>query len=155
MPYSRHRRWPLAARLLVAATAVAALGLAACGDDDSPFTTTGPTKLRFISEADSICRSYEPRVIEALEGLGGADEAELEPIADRLADVLGDQLAELEELSRPEQDRELLEQIFASVVSELVDLRREPETLDRPNALFARTSELATEYGFQDCGDVG
>ncbi len=155
MSSTRSRRRPLASRLLVAATAAVALGLAACGDDDSPFTATGPTKLRFVSEADFICRSYEPRIIEALEGLGGADDAGLERIADTLADVLGDQLAELQELPRPEQDRELLEQIFASVVSELVALRREPETLNQPNALFARTSDLATEYGFQDCGDVG
>lgn len=154
MPRPRQTRRPLAAWLLLAA-AGAALALAGCGDEDSPFTDTGPTKLRFISEADAICRSYEPEIIDALAGLGGAEGAELAPIADRLADILGDQLAELEELSRPEEDRELLDQIFTSVVSEAVDLRRDPQVLDRPNALFARTSELATAYGFQDCGDVG
>ena len=155
MSHARQRRRSLAARLLLAAAAAATLALTACGDEDSPFTSTGPTKLRFISEADAICRSYEPEIIEALEGLAGAEGAELAPIAERLADVLGDQLAELEELPRPERDSELLDQIFASVVSEAVDLRRDPEILGRPNALFARTSELATEYGFQDCGDVG
>ena len=139
--------------LLVTAGVLAVFGLAACGEDD-PFTETGPTKLRLISEADAICRSYEPRFIDALEGLVGADDAERAQVADRLANVAEDQLAELRELPQPEEDRDVLGRIFASVVDDLVELRRNPAILDEPDALFSQSSELATEYGFQDCGDL-
>ena len=155
MLHGRHIRPPCRARSLLATAGVLAVfGLAACGDDDGPFTETGPTKLRLISEADAICRTYEPRFIDALEGLVGADDAERAAIAERLATVSEDQLAELRELPQPEEDRELLGRIFASVVDDLVELRRNPAILDEPDALFSQTSEVATEYGFQDC-DVG
>jgi hypothetical protein len=133
---------------------LAVFGLAGCGDDDSPFAETGPTKLRLISEADAICRSYESRFVGALQGLVGADDADRAAIAERLATVAEDQLAELRELPQPEEDRELLAEVFASVVDDLVDLRRNPAVLDEPDALFSQSSELATEYGFQDCGDL-
>jgi len=134
---------------------LAVFGLAGCGDDDSPFAETGPTKLRLISEADAICRSYESRFVDALQGLVGADDADRAAIAERVATVAEDQLAELRELPQPEEDRELLGRVFASVVDDLVELRSDPAVLDEPDALFSQTSELATEYGFQDCGDVG
>lgn len=140
--------------MLAAVSGALALStLAACGDDESPFSEEGPTKLQLIAQADAICRSYDSRFVDALEALGGADPAQKAVIADRVADVAEDQLAELRELPQPEEDRELLGRIFLSVVDELVELRRNPALLDQPQELFAESSELAAEYGFQDCGD--
>jgi hypothetical protein len=129
--------------------------LAACGDDESPYTDEGPTKLQLVTEADAICRSYDSRFVDALQGLGGADPAQKAAIAQRVAKVADELLAELRELPRPEEDRELLDRVFASVGDDLVELRRNPALLDQPEELFSESSDLATEYGFQDCADVG
>ncbi|HEV2076209.1 MAG TPA: hypothetical protein VGR10_08205 [Thermoleophilaceae bacterium] len=141
----------------------ALLGLAACGEEESPFTrTTGPTKAQLIADADLICQRAEAQVrretARALEGVGrrSLTDAELAEIAEEtVIPIAEEQLARLRELPRPEEDRELLERIFAAAERDLAELRREPSSIEQPEAVFAGASGLAADYGFQECADAG
>lgn len=120
----------------------------------------GASKEEFIVAADEICRSHQ------LEGsaLGSTDLTETGDLLARAATELGEQTTEIAELEAPEEE--------AGVLAEWLDSQRDLEEALRAaaegatagsqdafdqamvgvNEISARSTNLATDYGFEVCG---
>lgn len=139
-------------------------GLApACGggDDESPFTQTGVTKPRYIADADAICREAERRLRSASRGLAGrlergeASARAVEQVArETVIPVVERRIEDLRALEPPPGDEREIDRIYEAAERALERIRRDPRLAERADRVFARASELAAAYGFQDCAEA-
>lgn len=120
-----------------------------------------PSKAEFIDAADKICRDANDQAGEIDVDIGNPEgiEESFEEIIGISREMLGD----LEELERPNEDRETLDEFFAAfeaVNQELErfapilrggDLDAMTEASTRLQKDAARLNAAAQEFGFQDC----
>lgn len=143
--------------ILAGLLAALALIAAGCGGDDGDDGGTPLTKEEFITQADEICATGDEEInATANEQFG---ELEEEPPVDEqeafLSDVVApnyeDQLAQIRELSPPEEDAEQIDELLSALEDLIAQLRDEPATVleatEPPEA-----STLAQDYGLQNCG---
>jgi hypothetical protein len=137
-------------------------GPAACGEEDeSPFTETGVTKPRYVSDGDQICRDAERRLRvvgrEVAQDARGGD-----PAADDVAraaeesvvPIVRDRIADLRALEPPPGDEEEVDRIYDAADEALARIEEDPQLAERADEVFREASRLASEYGFQDCAGV-
>lgn len=146
------------------AAAVVALGLAACGDDDS--APSGPlTKAEYIAAADEVCQSFETtgdQLEEDLQNAEGNEQAS--QIVSDGADQAEETLADLKALQPPDEIAEQANE-FVAITEEGIGIIREfseaiaaddpAQTADvgrRLNENDVAGDEVAAEIGFKECG---
>lgn len=146
---------------------VAALCLAACGDDDGGGDGQGLTKAEFIRQADAICGETDEdlKTIQAeLDRLGTSDFGKSADLIRDIVDRVEVELDDLRALTPPEEDAESVDETFDFVEDQLPLLRDLADATERQDAdaiqslteELARgqdqTQEFAQDYGFKECG---
>jgi len=147
------------ARLLVAvaATALCALALAACGgDDDSTTDTTQGTPLThddFVAQADSICQSADDELDQVGQELGNSpSQADLEQtVEDTVVPNLQQQLNAIEALGAPEGETEQVDEITSGLSDAIDELEQDPSKIT-DDTLFADVNQKAEDFGLTVCG---
>lgn len=119
----------------------------------------GPSKEEFIGDADAVCRDQ----IEALNALDGSDAV---PFIQGMIDLTDEQIAGLEALEFPAEDRKLLEDYIATLERsrDLTAGALEParngdqdalnDISSRSQVVAEESDRLAREYGFNTCGRI-
>jgi hypothetical protein len=133
-------------------TLVATL-LAACGEDQGPFTATGVTKPQYLARGDVICSKGERELDRAAARIGRAPSgAELERVVRRtVVPVIRGRIERLRALEPPAGDEAEVAEIYATAEAALRRIEAKPRLAERADQVFGRTSRLAREYGFRDC----
>lgn len=139
----------------VAAAALAALALAACGGDERL------SKREYLRQADAICAKYERRLDALPEPRTLRD---VPSFVERGVPLAREELAELDELRPPEGDEAEVERLLAQVKNTIAGLERLGDAAaarDRAAAEAAaarveetseRAAKLAQRYGLEECG---
>jgi hypothetical protein len=141
------------------AAAGAAWAMAAgCGDDGD----AALTKDEYIDRGDEICAEANERIEDGAEELFSDNE---EPSAEEVerftlevsVPTLEAQIQDLRALSAPEDDRDELSEIYDDAEEGIAELREDPSLAaegELPDGI-ERSNELASEYGFTECGEEG
>lgn len=158
------------------AALVAALFVSGCGGDSgdsgsaagsTAAASTGPlTKAEFIKQADRICKKADDRVYygaSAYRETHAKELNKLEPIPreEKMIRVfvlpsIERQIAEIESLEAPKGDEQKIEAILAELKAGLKYGEKKPYSVsyEEPSEYpFAKLSELAREYGFNECSN--
>ena len=177
--------------LVILVVMLSGIGLAACGGDDNGDTTaetaaaqggedaisaTEPgssSKAEFIEQADAICQSYkaDQRDLEQRLSAWGETVSDKSPNlqegADLLhesADLVEDELNELNQLTPPPGDQEMFDRylslgqqasaIFREVADEFdaANIAEAEALLDQAGSVADRGQSLVQGYGFEVCG---
>jgi hypothetical protein len=150
---------------LIVSTAATSLLATGCGDDDSGGEEVGVTeitKTELIQRGDTICARAEKEVAEQADAYGEENEVDPEePAPEQIEEVateffvpsLRSQAEEIRELGAPEGDEGEIEAMLTALEAGADEIEEEPGLLleEEENPL-AKASELATEYGFTECG---
>ncbi len=157
--------------LLCAALAVAALGLAACGDGEAD--SDAPTRAQFIAQTDARCktsnrrtRTLNQQLSRAAAGAGNEKDLlrRLAPILERgyprlsenakafrAVDPPADDATEIARISRLyDQQAEFVRKLAEA--AERRDVSRFTTLTNQQQALVTRTRRMARAYGFRECG---
>ena len=155
--------------ILVSVLALAA-GAAGCGgDDDSTsddpatagvtgFTGEAPTDpISYHLAADKYCRQAERELDRAAaEELGGATPSPEELtdfVTEHYLPVMRRQMAQIRTIPIPEGEEDAVNAIYDAFDEGLAQAEEDPSILlEGPPPGIERASELAVEYGFDDCG---
>ena len=141
--------------LRLAAAALAALALTACGGDERL------SKPEYLRRADAICAKYERRLAALPEPRTLRD---VPAFIERGVPLAKEELAELDELRPPEGDEAEVDRLLAQVRETTAELERLGEAAaarDRAGARAAaerleeasdRAAKLARRYGLDECG---
>jgi len=143
-----------------AALVAAMLALAACGGGDE--TTEALTKSEFIAQGDEICASGDKELEAEAEEL--AEEQNIDPqnptaeereelVLDVFVPALQKQADGLSGLGAPAGEEEQVEAIVAALEKAIGEIEEEPElAFSTSGSPLEEASELATEFGFENCG---
>ena len=138
-------------------TALMAGGIVACGDDEDE----GPAKSDYIAEVDKICARSDAETNrlaeEAFEDPEDPQPDEAQAFLKQGLPVVQDALEDIEQVEKPKDDEERLEEWIAATeagVTSLEEASATPETsltalVGEP---FAESEKIAEEYGMKDCG---
>jgi hypothetical protein len=141
-------------KLLIAVTACATLALAGCGDDGDSGSEE-LSKDEFIAQADEICEKSSDRIDEAEDGFADPNAPTEEEIDAAMDDVvvpeLREQLEGIRDLDAPDEDDEQIEEMLDNLEKGIDSLEEDWQAPD--NEAFAKASEIAVEYGFEECGE--
>lgn len=153
---------------------VAALALAACGGDDGGDDGSGEgalTKEEVIEEGDRICAEAEEE-LDAVEGIDtnpfeeGADTDAFLDGLDEGIEITENRLERFRELEGPEEDQATLDRLVELQEESLERIKEFRTAVEEGNAelgnqLITENSttaeeaeQLASEYGFEECGSV-
>lgn len=144
-------------RGLASAVAVAALGVAGCGDgDDDPLTRSA-----FVERGTEICTETNQRIEErarsAFSEPGSIPTAE-EIIAfasETVVPQLRSELDRLEALEPPEDDADRVEDIIEAGREGVDEVEVDPTILlSTEDDGLGRYRELASSYGLENCGGI-
>jgi hypothetical protein len=156
--------------LLSLALALAlAAGMAACGDDDSTsagsttsgvtgFTGEAPTDpISYHLIADKYCRQAEHELDRAAADQLGGQAPTPEELTDFVNDVylpvMRRQMEQIRTIPIPAGEEDALNAIYDAFDEGIEQAESDPESLlDGPPPGIERASELAADYGFDDCG---
>jgi hypothetical protein len=138
-------------------TALMAATFAACGGDDDE----GPSKADYIEEVDKICARSDAETErisgEAFEDPQDPQPDEAQAFLKQGLPVVQDALEDIEEVEKPKDDEERLEEWIAATeagITSLEEASQAPETsltalVGEP---FAESEKIADEYGMKACG---
>lgn len=145
------RRVNVAAAFAIAA--IAAIGVAGCGDDDSTSSTTATlTKEEFVQQANAICaeaNAENEAAAKEAQASGGDQEAF---ITDTLLPSIQAQITAIEDLPVPSGEEEQVSEIVTAVNQGLDEAEADPAALTSGADPFAEANQLANDYGMTDCG---
>src|SRR5687767_12540891 len=153
---------------LVSAIALAA-GAAGCGDDDSTtadapvsgvtgYTGEAPTDpISYHLIADKYCRQAEHDLDKAAAEQFGGEQPSPQDLVDFVNDhylpIMRRQMAQIRTIPIPDGQEDALNAIFDAFDEGLAQAEADPESLaSGPPPGIERASELAVDYGFDDCG---
>ena len=137
-------------------TALIAGGLVACGGDDE-----GPSKAEYIEEVDKICARSDAETDrlaqEAFEDPEKPTPGEAQAFLEKGLPVVQDALEDVDEVEKPKDDEEKLEEWIAATQAGITTLEEASQSPDTSlTALvgepFAESEKIAEEYGMEDCG---
>ena len=138
------------------------LALAACGSS-SDSTTTALTKAEFLKQGNAICRKGNEEIGKAAEKKfprsgGKPNQKELEQFASQtIVPNIQSQVQQISELPAPEGDEEQVEAIVEEAEASAEKAAEDPSVMIKDNGEdpFAKTNELAGEYGLTACASEG
>ena len=147
-------------RFLTVLVGLAGVGLlAACGDDGG---SEPLTKAEFIEQGDVICAEGEEEAqVEAeefaeeneIDSENPTQEQAEEAVAAVFVPSLRKQAEELSELAPPEGEEEQVEAIVSALEGAVEELEENPDALfEEGSNPLEEPSELAAEFGFEECG---
>ena len=150
--------------VLIGVLAVAVIG-AGCGGDGGSDATAGdqPSKALFIKKAEAVCeRSHieeikedQEEFIEAHGGNIGAAFDDIDSITeyvDTIAIPHRERLIdELSELGAPSGDEEKVDEILAAYEEGIEVAEEDPERVVVGRGVFQYATDLAKEYGLEEC----
>ena len=154
--------------ILVASLALIA-GVAGCGGDDSTsddsttagvtgFTGEAPTDpISYHLAADKYCRQAERELDRAASETFGGGTPSPEELTDFVNDVylpvMRRQMEQIRTIPIPPGQEDAVNAIYDAFDEGIAQAEDDPEALvEGPPAGIERASELAVEYGFDDCG---
>ncbi|MEW6060073.1 MAG: hypothetical protein AB1551_08060 [Actinomycetota bacterium] len=144
------------------AVALAVLVLAACSSEESRLT-----KDELITQADAICKTAMEEIGTLGQDLGMPTEENMPQWADELGELLSvfeDMTSQLKDLNPPEADQGMWDQITAGLDQEVGaldtaqqaaedgDVTGMSSALMEINTVDEKITQLATDYGFKQCG---
>lgn len=140
--------------LVIALSAVAALALSACGDDSDDSEPL--SKSEYVEQADEICAEGDETIDAAQDEFANPDSPTEEEIEKAIDDVVipeyRRQLEELSELEPPADDQDKIDEMLDHLEAG-VDALEDDYTSPDVDEEFQAASEIATEYGLEECGD--
>lgn len=139
------------------------LAVAACGSDESDEQAAAiptPTKSEFIAQADEICATGDSQIDADAGSILGAESRDARPspkqveriVDEAIAPGVQSQVDQIRALTPPEGDEEVIGEFLDSAEAGIEALREDPSRLVTDDDPFARTSQLASAYGFDVCG---
>ncbi len=146
---------------LAVGVAIALTAVVGCGGGDDDGGEEALTKVEFIKQGDAICEKAEKQAeTEAEEfaeengfNLEKATDEELEEaVAEVLVPALSRQAEEIDALAAPEGDEEKVEAIVVALEDGTADVEGDPSLVFEGKPL-KEASQLATDYGFEVCGE--
>ena len=155
--------------LALVSAVVLAHGAAGCGGDDSAttdatvsgvtgYTGEAPTDpISYHLIADKYCRQAEHDLDKAAAEQFGGEEPSAEEVTDFVNDhylpIMRRQMAQIRTIPIPEGEEDAVNAIYDAFDEGLAQAEADPESLlEGPPPGIERASELAVEYGFDDCG---
>ena len=147
---------------LAGVVAIASIA-AGCGGGDTE-TTASPTKAEFIEQGDAICKKGEEKLEEEADEFAtenGIDKnkptaAQQEEVIEQVvAPALIRQGGELRELPKPSGGEGEVEAILDALEEGAEKMEADPKQLLEGTNPVERASELARQYGFEECGEEG
>lgn len=152
-PERRRRGGGRLVATVLSGTALAATGLAACGEDQGPFTVTGVTKPQYIADGDEICAEAERELRAASARVGRAPtDAVVERVArEAVIPVVERRIERLRSLEPPPGDEAEVDAIYDAAQDALDRLEANPALARSADQVFGKASRLAADYGFEDC----
>lgn len=138
------------------------LALAACGSSDD--SATALTKAEFLKQGNAICRKGNEEIGKAAEKQfprsgGRPSPKETEQFASQtIIPNIENQVQEISELAAPEGDEEQVEAIVTEAEASIAKVSEDPSLIvdEKGNEdPFAKTNELADEYGLTVCASEG
>lgn len=148
---SRPCGMPRGLRIIGLAVCASLLG-AACGGG-------GLSKEDFIAQADEICAQAEEKARDLAQP---TDPAEVETYASSLEEITTDYIADLRELTPPEEDAQLISDLIEDIEQaglKIVEATRTQAASGSPAEAYSEAlylgedaSERANDYGFEECG---
>ena len=131
------------------------------GESSQSKEAASPEKKAFIRAADALCLKTGKRVFAELENLipeSGIEDATPDELAEIFARAvvpnLEKEIEELPTLGMPAEDTEQVEEVLASLQSDINRGREDPPTFMQEGDPFEATQELALAYGFKVCGGL-
>ena len=141
-------------KLLVAVSACALLALAGCGDDGGS-ESEELSRSEFIEQADAICKESNERIEAAEDDFADPESPTQEEIETAVDDILipelRSQLEDLRDLEPPAEDADEVDAINDALASAIEALEEDWKSALQ-NDVLAEPSELAADYGLEDCG---
>jgi hypothetical protein len=149
------------------ALAAAILVLAGCGGGgggaETTETTSGLTKAEFVKKGNAICARTEKEIAAGVEKFTREhsvlktkppSEKQIAELAEEvLVPKVRRQIDEIRALGIPSGDEEEVEAIFAAAEEALKETEANPSVFGKGGVgPFAKTNELAREYGLTVCG---
>jgi hypothetical protein len=151
--------------VLLAAAAAFAVIAAGCGSssDDSSETVVVLTKTEFVKQGDTICQKGSKEIEDEANAFAeenGIDTSkptkkeQEEVISGVLGPALQKQADEISALGVPDGEEEKVEAIVEALESGAEELEDDPASLlrDGQGSPLDEASELASKFGFQECG---
>lgn len=135
------------------------IAFAGCGGNGSSSGESAITKKQFLQEANTLCRQYENKRVEAMSKVAKT----FSPNEDVTKNANGDKLVlagvavfkemteRLAGLQAPEGDEQKVEEIIAAMESSIERAEAEPKQVFNGNAVFGPAEEKFSEYGLTDC----
>jgi hypothetical protein len=156
----------LSKRLIALLASVMAIAIVAAGcgsGDDSTETTVELTKVEFIKQGDAICKKGSDRIEEEVNTFAAENDVDTdnpskedqeEVIAEVVAPSLQTQADELTQLGAPSGEEDEVAAIIEALEGGAEELEDAPASLLGEGAgPLDEANQLATEFGFQECGD--
>jgi len=154
-------------KLLTAAAAAAVLAalVAGCGSgDETADETVTLTKVEFIKQGDAICKAGNKEIEEGFEEFAEEndlpenqepnDEQSVELVETVILPGIQQQGEELRDLGAPEGDEEQVDELLTSLEDAVAEGEDDPESLfEGSTDPFGEVNQLATDYGFEVCGE--
>jgi hypothetical protein len=144
---------PMFASVALASAAVL-FGAGCGGNDDSASSEPAPTKSAYITEGDAICSADQVKFEAIVKDLPNDVEApeSQKAITDEIVPLLRNQVEQLRDLTPPEGDEAATAEIYDEVDQALNKVEQDPSALDSAST-FEKANNLATDYGFEVCGN--
>lgn len=123
------------------------------------------TKAEFIKEAEAACAqrqekahnefiSYAKKAVEQKASQAEKEAQAAEATEGILIPALRGEVEDIRALTAPQRDTRTIEQILSAIESGIRKAEEDPAAaLGESPVLFARSSQLAEEYGLERCGD--
>ncbi len=139
---------------------IAALAIVGCGDSDEEATASSITKAEFVKKANATCKAAEEQIqgdfgayaveIGELKNPTESDYAKLIEVV--LVPNLEEEIEKLRELGAPSGDESEVDAMIEAR-EESIELAEEDPRLvvDKGEAIFGKSSQLAEEYGLEAC----
>ena len=133
---------------------LAVTGCGGGGSDDEDAAPEPISKADFSAQADKICADATADLTAEAEALGeDPSQEQIEAFAsDSLVPSIQAQHDDIEALGAPEGDEDEVEAILTSLQEGIDTVEADPSTTTSGDP-FAEASELAADYGLEDCAD--
>jgi hypothetical protein len=146
--------------------ALAALAIAACGDDDEQSTATtstpAPTRQQFVHDANKICKSSDDKIERASSQFFAnappnqePSPAEIEKFGKQTVfPTIQAEIDRIKALGAPLGDEGEVSAILDAAQAALEKVEQDPQQLAKGGAApaFEQAQKLAGDYGLDQCG---